>query len=163
MPRRATTTPARSPGAARQARTDPRGYQTRAADPRKRPLRAQLASRHTTPTLVDAASSPPAEDLIDLCPSRTFSPSGLQALVAGAGTCSFVTDWPPIKDPKFVNLYVGDQLRPILLVRDMLPVSDGWRLESDGRTVTLLGAACADAQAGAMITLEAACDWGILR
>lgn len=111
---------------------------------------------------IDVPSSLPSADLIDVCPAKSFAPSRLQDLVSGAGRCSFLTDWPVVADPGFVNVYVGERVRPMLRAGETWPVSDGWRLEPDGRTFTLIGAACVDAQAGAAIKLEVACIWTIL-
>ncbi|HEX6244061.1 MAG TPA: hypothetical protein VFZ61_24265, partial [Polyangiales bacterium] len=42
--------------------------------------------------------------------------------------------------------------------RNLNNEQDGWRLESDRRTVTLLGSSCQDVQGGATFSVQVTCD-----
>jgi hypothetical protein len=57
-----------------------------------------------------------------------------------------------VADPSKVLVTVSG--RP----RNLNSEQDGWRLESDRRTVTLLGSACQDVQGGAVFSVQVTCD-----
>lgn len=58
----------------------------------------------------------------------------------------------PVADPSKVLVTVAG--RP----RNLNNAADGWRLEGDRRTVTLVGSACQDVQAGAVFSVQVTCE-----
>ncbi|MET0283781.1 MAG: vWA domain-containing protein [Polyangiales bacterium] len=72
-----------------------------------------------------------------------------EELAAYATSCSFRLS--KTVDPVFVAVTVGGKMR------NYQNEADGWRLEGDERTVSLLGKACTDAKNGGAFTVDVEC------
>ena len=96
---------------------------------------------------------PPDDDAGLLCAIRSFDPSRRDNTVSLIEPCSFRGDWRDQSSPIYLRVIVGG------VRRAAGEPSDGYRFEADRHTLTLLGAACEEVQAGAPVTLEFLCEW----
>jgi len=138
-------------------------------DPEVPPTRATSAEdTRATPDPVASASPfasgassppsvpPPSDDAGLLCATRGFDPSRSDNSVSLTGPCALRGDWVDLPNADHLRVIVGG------VRRASARASDGFRVEADHLTITLLGAACEEVQAGAAVTLEFLCAWSPL-
>ena len=91
-----------------------------------------------------------------LCATRAFDPSRSDNSASLTGPCSLRGEWVDLPNPDYLRVIVAGARRA------SAQASDGFHIEADRLTITLLGAACEEVQAGAVVTLEFLCAWSPL-
>jgi von Willebrand factor type A domain len=94
-----------------------------------------------------AAAGGTGEDMHRSVESAADLAATFDELASNATTCSYRL--VEKVDVSFVSVTVGGKPRKY---------ETDWRLESDGRTVTLVGTACADAKKGGVFTVDVVCE-----
>lgn len=95
-------------------------------------------------------SGAPAPVEMRPCAVRTFDSLAPNALLGRLSACAYDLG-KPLDDPRYLRVYVAGTLRR------HEDASDGWRVQANPRVVSLLGAACSEAEAGTTVRFQAEC------
>jgi hypothetical protein len=128
------------------------------------PVEQQPTEPTSTPIAVVSAGAqepppaiiepPPLED--EVCAIRTFDMRAPEGDILTIAPCSFrFVKWPGPIYPRYTEVQVGERALPFAAM------SDGWTVSGDTMVITLLGAACSDADTGSPITVSFKCMFAI--
>jgi hypothetical protein len=98
---------------------------------------------------VDAAAFD-QDGALGVCAAREFDPSERPDDDGPASRCRYRV-LPGVVDPTYVRVMVGGRTRPLG------HAPDGWTWDAETDTVTLLGTACDEARAGALVRIQNEC------